>query len=68
MASTALRPRRAYVCRIEPAARICMSKLESGGAPATESALASTTTATSSRGSSSSSLTISWDRFAVDGQ
>jgi hypothetical protein len=61
-------PSNAFASWFEPwdaAARTCMSKLESGGSPADTPAAASRSTATSSRGSSSSSFTISRPRRAV---
>ena len=66
--SAALRPRLACDLRIEPAARTASSKVESGARRRRRSASASRNTAVSSRGESSSSLTISCPRLAVDGQ
>src|SRR5205085_633319 len=58
---TERRPRRTCAWRIEPAARTCTSKLSPTAAPAS----ASRRTATSSRGESSRSFTISCPRRAV---
>ena len=62
------RPRRTCASRIEPATRTAASKDESGGEPVTAAGSPSSSTATSSRGESSSSFTISDPRRAVDGQ